>query len=359
MQSSDECGAEHLRLTHINRLAVGARIARPVHRVAGGEFLAAGDSVDNAMLAALREARISRVYTMDPLTDDAEIADLLTEETRIEAYEAVAEAFAGQADAHRLRRVANDMVREVRFSPEIVQGVVPIYCVDEYVMAHAVTSALYAVLTACDAGLPDGQCVSLALGMLVHDIGSQAQLAVLHENGELTEAERDITKGHTRLGFEALRDLLNRSPIGRSIALLHHERLDGSGYPKGLQGDEISPVARIAGLADTFAALIADRPHRAAGLPDEAFSYFLKAGAAKFDQDQVRGLARRTELYPPGMWVRLRDGRCGIVLGSRIGATVRPKVRLLQDEQRRPLPQHEDLELARHSEIHIADVFYD
>jgi HD-GYP domain-containing protein (c-di-GMP phosphodiesterase class II) len=348
-----------LRLTHINRLAVGARIARPIHHMGGGEFVAAGDSVDNDLLAALRDARISRVYTMDPLTDDAEIADLLTEETRVEAYECVADAFASHPDASRLRRVANDMVREARFAPEVVHGVMPIYRVEEYVVAHAVTSALYAVLAAVEAGIPDGQCVSLAQGMLLHDIGTQGQLSVLHENGELTEAEREITKGHTRLGFESLRDLLNRSPIGRSIALLHHERLDGSGYPRGLAGDEISPVARIAGLADTYAALIADRPHRAAGLPDEAFSYFLKTGAAKFDQDQVRGLARRTELYPPGMWVRLRDGRCGIVLGSRVGATVRPRVRLLQDEQRRPLTDHEDIDLSRHSDAHIADVFYD
>jgi HD-GYP domain-containing protein (c-di-GMP phosphodiesterase class II) len=348
-----------VRLTHINRLAVGAEVGRPIFRVDGEPFVEAGEIVDEDMLAALREARISRLYTADPLTDDVDIQDILSHETRADCYRCVAEAFAGQPDANRLRRAANDIVRDIRFSPDTVHGVVPVYLVDEYVMAHAVDSALYAVLTAVEAGLPDNQCISLAQGMLLHDIGSQSQLSVLAENGELSAAEREITRGHTRLGFEALRDLLNRSPIGRSIALLHHERLDGSGYPRGLQGEEIPAVARAAGLADTYAALISDRPHRAAGLPDEAFSYFLRSGAALFDHDFVRCLARRVELYPPGMWVRLRDGRCGIVLGSRLGSTVRPAVRLLQDEQRRPLPEPISVNLARQSDIHIADVFYD
>lgn len=348
-----------MRLTHINSLCEGAEIARTILRADGSPFIEAGEVVDADLMRTLREARISRVYTADPLTDDVPVCDILSPETRAEACACVCDAFAGRASPLAVRRAALAIVREVRASPEMVHGAAPIYRVEEHVMAHGVESALIAVLIAEECGMAEAQSVSLAQGMLLHDIGAQAQTGLLLESGELTAAERELTRGHARIGFEALRELLGRSPIGRSIALLHHERLDGSGYPRGLQGGELTPVVRVAALADVYTALISDRPHRAAGLPDEAISYFLRGGASQFDQDLVRCLARRVEVYLPGTWARIRDGRCGIVLGSRIGATVRPRIRLLEDEQRRRLPAPLDLDLAARSEIHIADVFYD
>ncbi len=297
------------------------------------------------------------MYTADPLTDDIAVVDLLSDETRLDAYAAVGVAFAGDGDPQELRRVAGEMAREIASLPDAVQGAVPVYAVDDHVIAHAVHSTLYALLIAAEGGVPEAQRMSLAMGMLVHDIGTRNLSEVLSERGELSPGERAETRLHTREGFEMLSELLNRSPLGRSIALLHHERLDGSGYPRGLSGDDLPLLARVGAVADVFAAVISDRPHRPGAPPDEAISYFLAGAPEQFDRDCIVGLARRVEIYPTGMWVRLRDGRCGIVLGSRRGSTVRPVVRLLQDERRRPLRTPLDVDLARETDLHIADVF--
>lgn len=315
--------------------------------------------MNNRLLQELRLSGVSRVYTSDPLTDDFEVIDVLSDTTRLEAYAAAAEAFEGRGTTGGLRTVCVEMVREVQTSQDAVHGAVPIYPLQDYLVAHCVHSAVYALLVATELRLPTSALVSLTMGMLVHDIGCAGIGPIAEVPGRLTDAELQEFQQHTRQGFEMLRELLSIAPLGRSIALYHHERSDGSGYPGGVAGDQIPEVARIAAVADAFAAMVSDRHHRPARLNDEAFSYLLSRGASKFDPTLVARLASRVEVYPAGLWVRLGDGRAGVVLGSRRGATVRPIIRLLEDADRDPIDPPENLDLSDRVDLFITDVFYD
>lgn len=346
-------------MTHIDNLALGMRIGRSVYDTSGRALAETGDIVGNRLLQDLRLSGVSRVYTLDPLTDDFEVVDVLSDTTRLDAYSAAAEAFEGRGAASRLRAVCVEMVREVQASQGAVQGAVPIYPLQDYLVAHCVHSAVYALLIAAELRLPASTQISVAMGMLVHDIGCAGVGPIGEVPGRLTEAELLEFQQHTRHGFEMLRELLSSAPLGRSIALYHHERTDGSGYPGGATGAEIPEPGRIAAVADAFAAMVSDRHHRPARLNDEAFSYLLSSGAGKFDRALVARLATRVEIYPAGVWVRLRDGSAGVVLGSRRGATVRPIVRLLEDADRDPIDPPENIDLSDRVDLFIADVFYD
>lgn len=347
-----------MRLTHVDNLQLGVRIGRAVLRASGEPLIAAGQLVDASVLRALRSAGISRVYTTDPLTDDHEIVDILSAATRSEACGAVHSFLVGVGSTSRLRDVALEMAREVAASRDAAQAAVPIYSVHEYLTGHAVNSTLYALLISAELGADLAAAANLAMGMLLHDIG-QADLAdVVSVPTAMSLQDRKVLEGHARQGFDMLQDALGSTPLGRSIALMHHERIDGSGYPRGLRAEQMPEAAKVAAVADVFAALTADRCHRAAMLNDQAFTHLLRNAAQGFEQEFALRLADRVEIYASGTWVRLRDGRAGIVTGSRAGATVRPRVRLLEDERRQPLPEPVDVDLSAHPDLFIADAFY-
>jgi hypothetical protein len=127
------------------------------------------------------------------------------------------------------------------------------------------------------------------------------------------------------------------------VALQHHERLDGSGYPRGLRGEEILPFARIAAVADVYDAMTADRPFRAAVPPHEAMGVVLAAAGTKLDAWYVRRLASRLAVYPQGTIVRLSSGELAVVVrqGNRSDL---PVVRVVADPALQPVqPQEHDL----------------
>ena len=114
------------------------------------------------------------------------------------------------------------------------------------------------------AGWSEERIASLRIAALVHDIGKLAVPAeILSKPARLSETEFAIIKGHSETAFEILKTIDFGAPVAE-IVLQHHERLDGSGYPRGLQGDEILPEAQVLALADVVEAMISHRPYRPA-----------------------------------------------------------------------------------------------
>jgi two-component system response regulator RpfG len=131
---------------------------------------------------------------------------------------------------------------------------------------HLVRMARFAGLIADALGMPDDEVRMLELAAPLHDIGKIGiPDAILLKRGTLTEAEFEVMRRHPQIGHEILRDSQSRFvQLGAVIALRHHERWDGSGYPGGLRGDAIPLAARIVALADVFDALLSERPYKPA-----------------------------------------------------------------------------------------------
>lgn len=151
--------------------------------------------------------------------------------------------------------------------------------------AHLVRMARYGELIAKGLGLGEDQVRLLAHAAPLHDIGKIGiPDSVLLKAGALTDDEMAVMRKHSLIGFEILRD--SRSPVvqvGAQIALRHHERLDGSGYPDGLKGDQIPLLARIAAIADVFDALTSERPYKRMWSVEDAFGYLQQHAGILFD----------------------------------------------------------------------------
>ncbi len=158
--------------------------------------------------------------------------------------------------------------------------------------AHLVRMARYCELIAGGLDLGEAQVRLIAQAAPLHDIGKIGiPDSVLLKAGALSDEEMAVMRKHSLIGFEILRD--SRSPIvqaGAQIALRHHERLDGSGYPDGLKGEQIPLLARIAAIADVFDALTSERPYKRVWSIADAFSYLQQHAGILFDRAGVEVL---------------------------------------------------------------------
>src|SRR3954449_10808046 len=177
----------------------------------------------------------------------------------------------------------------------------------DYTFEHSVEVAIVAILLGRHLGLPIPQIRELALGALLHDIGKiSIDQAILNKPGRLTTGEFDPIKEHPSLGFERVRRLPLPSILPAHVAFQHHERQDGSGYPRGLVGNNrilrleaerlrpsrIVLIAEIAAVADVFCALVSERPYKPAFPLDRVRLMLQQLAGSHLNRDVVTALLR-------------------------------------------------------------------
>jgi two-component system response regulator RpfG len=155
----------------------------------------------------------------------------------------------------------------------------------------------YSRLIAEAIGLDDEECEIIELASAMHDLGKIGiPDQILLKEGELTSEEMDIMRNHTLIGFNILSGKNSRYlKMGAEIALNHHEKYDGTGYPNGLQGKEIPISARIVAIADVFDALTSRRPYKEPWSFDEAFEYLEKNAERHFDPECIKAVKSRAD----------------------------------------------------------------
>ncbi len=181
---------------------------------------------------------------------------------------------------------------------------------DPYTFQHSQSVAGHAVRTARRLRLPDREVELIRLAARVHDLGKIAVPdEVLHKHGRLTQAEFELMKKHPETGAEILAKF-SEYRRGRELVLAHHERMDGLGYPRGLQAPEIPLGARIIAVADSWDAMTSDRPYREALESDIALAELLRGRGAQWDPAVVDAFAETlpgaTTAEQPPRWTEVR-----------------------------------------------------
>lgn len=189
------------------------------------------------------------------------------------------------------RRLLNDHMRSVRTLMSLVDsGTV-------FTRGLSYRVSRLALALGRRLGLDEDELSELEYAALLHDVGRLAiERDVLQKSGRLSEDERAVMQTHPRIGHDILKEL-RFFPGAAGIVLAHHERVDGTGYPGGLTGDEIPRSARIIMVAAAFDALTMDRPYRRGLHPAEAMAEIRRHSGAQFDAGVVRAL---NELHDSG-----------------------------------------------------------
>jgi HD-GYP domain-containing protein (c-di-GMP phosphodiesterase class II) len=231
----------------------------------------------------------------------------------------------------------DDILADLRSAGGSVVTLVALRRATEYTFVHSVNVCVLSLLVGLQFGYDRTALRQLGIGALLHDVGKVFCTDLAEKPGPLTEEEWVRMKRHPWDGWDMLRRHPEVHLFSAHVALQHHERLDGSGYPRGLTADQILAFARIAAVADVYDAMTADRPYRQAFPPHEAMRALLREAGSKFDPDAVRHLAARLAVYPNGTIVRLTSGELAVV-SDQGGHPDLPVVRVVADSHQDPVP---------------------
>lgn len=208
--------------------------------------------------------------------------------------------------------------------------------VDSYTFQHSVAVGILVMNFANSLGMDNTRVLQLGIGGLLHDIGKmRTPDAVLNKPGRLTPEEFELMKRHPEDGFQMLKNVPGILPMQLDIVRLHHERLDGSGYPLGLKQQQISEATRIAAIVDVYDALTSDRCYHRGMPPTQALRRLIEWSGSHFDADLVHAFVRCVGIYPVGSWVQLESERIGIVLEQHDSDLLTPVLQLVFDARRK------------------------
>ena len=227
------------------------------------------------------------------------------------------------------------LVEQMLCNDTLLLQLAAVRIIDDYTFSHIVNAALYTAAFGRCLNKSPQEIRDLCLAGLLHDMG-KAKISpdILRKPGELTPAEFAEIKKHPQYGYDELSKVRDINERVRQAALQHHERGDGTGYPRGLQGKEISLFARIIAIVDIYDALTSDRCYRGRILPHESVEVLMADCATdRLDAELVRTFLKHIALYPIGTDVTLSDGRIGRVTDIHPEIPLRPIIQICEQEE--------------------------
>lgn len=358
-----------MRAISIENLESGNILAKTILANDGRPLLRRGAELTVKAIATLARMGYQYIYIADELTEDVEAHDLLDDEVRMRATNTVREAFeAAVSSGDKFSRstginydaisdVAGNLVDSILANDDLSIQIVDLKSYDSYTFQHSVNVAMLGVVLGKSLRLNFGELKDLATGLLLHDLGNVTiPEAILKKPTKLTDAEYKYIYEHPRSGFELLRQCDRISAPAKIIALQHHERMNGTGYPKGLKGPDIHINSQIGAIVDAYDALTSDRNYRKRYLPHEAIEYLMGAGESHFSFQLVQNFVGLVAAYPPGTMVSLSTGEVAVVIKVDMTMSTRPLLRLCFDANGKKFPPGEELDLQKFPTITINKV---
>lgn len=264
------------------------------------------------------------IYIEDELSKDIEIQDTISRQLRNNAVKSLKECNIDQA-----MDVAEAIVDEIISKKTISLDMVDLRSFDEYTYRHSVNVAVLATVVGMGKGLNSKELVNLCAAAIFHDLGKlEVATEILNKPGRLTEEEFEVMKQHPVMSYELIKSKWNISSTTKNAVLSHHENEDGSGYPNGLEREQIHLYAKIIHVVDVYDALTTRRPYKKPYSPAEAMEYLMGGCGILFDQKIVKVFLKKVPLYPKGATVALSTGETAIVVKNDKRNNLRPVVRL-------------------------------
>ncbi|KTA81790.1 HD-GYP domain-containing protein [Aeromonas salmonicida] len=251
-------------------------------------------------------------------------------------------------DITPLATVAEEMVDTMFTHGDAMLCLARIRAKDAYLMEHSMNVAILLANFGRYLALERSVLKELTLGGLLHDVGKiMTPDEVLNKPGKLTDEEFTVMRQHVVHSHDILSSTPGITATMLEVAANHHERLDGTGYPRHLKGDQLSLYTRMSGIVDVYDAVTADRVYKQGMQPTQAFRILLKGADHHFDRLLVTKFIKCMGVYPVGTLVQLSNQRLAIVMQRNPQEPLKPVVKVIYHATQRHYLEVQWLDLAK------------
>lgn len=347
-----------MKKVNVNELQEGMKLARDVFADNGKLLLPEGFIVKPSFIEKLKEYRIESVYVEDEITSEYVKEEIIYHETFVAIQDLMLSAKAGEIiDPFVAKEIVNDIVSEIIEEEDIFLKIVGFRDIDNYTYFHSVDVCIFSAIMGKQLELDKKQIEDLALAALLHDFGKmRIPSEILNKPAKLSDEEFEEMKRHTIYGYQIVKNMEGVTEEIAEVALLHHERLDGSGYPLKLKADKIPLFARIIAIADVYDALTADRVYKKKVVPHKAADYLMKYAGVQFDTEIVNKFLKMVVKYPVGCFVILNTGEIAIVYEENPFYKTKPVIKVVARKEGPPILSPYYIDLSQDQKREIIDV---
>ncbi|HIW34869.1 MAG TPA: HD-GYP domain-containing protein [Candidatus Paenibacillus intestinavium] len=351
-----------MRLLTIKQCKPGMRLAKKIFSEDGIVLLGEEMELTESLISRLESCHVQYVYIQDHRTGDIDHAPLISEDTFRIAVKEIRKNFSAMmtpASAHKaikrpfiakpLKEMMGLIIDDLSTNKDAMIMLMNMGIVDHYLYQHSLNVCVYTSVLGMSHGYSRDEVINLGLGALLHDIGkTQISIDILKKPDSLTKAEYEEMKLHTTKGFELLKEEPNFSLSIAHCAFQHHERMDGSGYPRGLVNNEIMEHAKWIGIVDSYDAMTTSRIYSSPMLPHDAMERLYAGSGTLYEQWMLAHFRDKVVIYPIGISVKLSTGVSGIVSNYNSSYPHRPIVRVLTNEAGEDLNVPYEIDMSTH-----------
>ena len=262
-------------------------------------------------------------------------------------------------DARRVREAVARITETIVRNPDALMLVSKLREKGPLTLTRALDVSIYMVVFGRFLQLPRDDLELLGMVGLLQDVGKvRLPSTLLEKKGRLTPEETALARRHVEYSVDMLRDTPGLPPRLIALVPLHHERHDGSGYPRRLKWPEIGLYGSLAGIVDTFDALTTMRPYAEQMSPSNALGLLYKERGSNFHPALVEQFIQCIGIFPVGSVVELNTGEVGIVIAQNLVRRLKPRVMVVLDADGRPMRPHKILDLVKEPKASADEAYH-
>lgn len=334
-----------MRPIEMEYLNPGMKTAKTIYDDNGRVLLSTGTVLNTRYIDKLISLGLPFIYVEDEIVGRLDVEDLIHDRVRIQTVKALKQAVESakmrtELDTRQISDMVNGILDDLRGVSNLIVQLIDVRCSNMHIYNHSVAVCVLSIMTGMALGLDEIKMKSLGMGAILHDIGKS-----LSDGPE-----------HTLHGFEILRSNTNLNATIAHVAYQHHERYDGTGYPRQIKGEDIHLFGAIVAVANYYDNLVSNPDRSKCLYPYQALEKVMSESGRALDPDMVRAFCKNIAPYPVGTAVRLSNGSIGVVISVNKHMPMRPVIKIVADRNGLLLRNFPEIDLIDEKTVFVNEI---